>query len=240
MPEEPKFHFPIATLLRDGDAITSAAEAHAELNPRLPAGLVAATRALLGAVSSGDAAAKGKKGGVGALTQEQNARLGQLNKWISRARQTAGLAFKNQDVKLRESFQVGVNEPNDLASILQRARIIVASIKQADNLAALKGKGWLDTDTTAFETAIADLAGTDTTQEAGKGDAKDATGARNRSADTLYDNLLTIQNAADLQWPANAPANAGVRDAFRLNTFPPRGGGNDKKPEPPKPPTPPA
>jgi hypothetical protein len=238
MPEDLSFHFPIPTLLRDGDAITTAAEAHAELNPRLPAGLLAATRALLGAVSSGDAAAKGRKGGVGALTQEQNARLAQLTKWISRARQTASLAFKAQTVKLREEFQVGVNEPNDLASILQRGRVVVASVKQTANLAALKAKGWLDADTTAFEGAITALASTDSTQETGKGEAKDATGARNRDANLLYDNLLTIQNAADLHWPEDVPANAGVRDEFRLQTFPPRGG-NDKKPEPPKPPTPP-
>jgi len=32
---------------------------------------------------------------------------------------------------------------------------------------------------------------------------------------------LTIQNAADLQWPVSNPANAGIRDQFRLNTFPP-------------------
>jgi hypothetical protein len=32
---------------------------------------------------------------------------------------------------------------------------------------------------------------------------------------------MTIQNAADLQWPVSNPANAGIRDQFRLNTFPP-------------------
>src|ERR1019366_7332542 len=37
----------------------------------------------------------------------------------------------------------------------------------------------------------------------------------------LYERLLTIQNAADLQWPVSNPANAGIRDQFRLNTFPP-------------------
>ncbi len=49
MPEELKFHFSIATLLRDGDAVTKAAETHTEINPRLPDGHVAATRALCSA-----------------------------------------------------------------------------------------------------------------------------------------------------------------------------------------------
>jgi hypothetical protein len=240
MPEDLTFHFPLATLLRDGDAITTAAENHAELNPRLSAGHVAATRALLATVAGGDADAKGRKGGVGTLTQDQNAKLDQLNTWMARARKTAGLAFKGQDVKLREEFQVGVNAPNDLASLLQRARIIIAGLKQEGNGAALKAKGWLDADTTAFETVLAALAAVDATQETGKGGAKDATGARNRNANDLYAKLQTIQNAADLQWPEDGAVNAGRRNEFRLGIFPPRGGNGGKtKPTPPAP-TPPA
>jgi hypothetical protein len=55
------------------------------------------------------------------------------------------------------------------------------------------------------------------------------------------DHLLTIQNTADLQWPAESPANGGVRDEFRLTTFPPRGGPAAQEPPapPPQPPTPP-
>jgi hypothetical protein len=45
-----------------------------------------------------------------------------------------------------------------------------------------------------------------------------------------------FQNAADLEWPASDPANAGVRDEFRLNTFQPSGGGST----PPAPTPPPA
>ena len=32
---------------------------------------------------------------------------------------------------------------------------------------------------------------------------------------------LRCQNAADLEFPATDPANAPIRDEFRLNTFPP-------------------
>ena len=41
--------------------------------------------------------------------------------------------------------------------------------------------------------------------------------------------------AADLQWPETDPANAGIRDQFRLNQFPPAGG-NGSTPTPPTPP----
>ncbi len=194
---------------------------------------------MLGTVGADDAAIKGKRSGVGTLTKEQNAKLEKLNKWIANARKTAGLAFKGQDVKLREEFQVGINEPHDLASILQRARIIVASLKKADNAPVLKAKGWLDADTTAFEGVLSSLAVTDATQETGKSSAKDATGTRNRNANLLYDNLLAIQNAADLQWPDDHSANADLRDEFRLNTFPPRGRNGGKPDQPPAPPAPP-
>ena len=45
MPEELKFHFPLSTLLRDGDGIVTAAEAHAEIQARLLDNLISATRA---------------------------------------------------------------------------------------------------------------------------------------------------------------------------------------------------
>jgi hypothetical protein len=42
---------------------------------------------------------------------------------------------------------------------------------------------------------------------------------KNTDATDLYERLMTIQNAADLQWPATNPANAGICDQFRLNTL---------------------
>jgi hypothetical protein len=61
---------------------------------------------------------------------------------------------------------------------------------------------------------------------------------KNADAATLYENLLTIQNAADLEWPATDPANAGVRDEFLLGIFPPDHGGNHASPPAPPQPTP--
>jgi hypothetical protein len=37
----------------------------------------------------------------------------------------------------------------------------------------------------------------------------------------LYEHILTIQNAADLEFPATDPANAPERAEFKLGIFPP-------------------
>jgi hypothetical protein len=235
MTEDLKFHFPIATLLREGDLITTAAEGNAAINPRLPTGHTTATRALIDTVTGDVNAMKNKKGGIGDLTDEQNAALDELNKWTGRAKQTAGLAFKGQAVKLREQFQVGVNDHFDLANIVNRANIILGSVKDPANLAALKTKGWIDADTTAFAAAVSALTSADTTQEGGISGGLDATTVRNHDANALYENLQTIQNAADLQWPADVPANTGVRAAFRMDVFPPRGGNGSTPVTPPTP-----
>ena len=236
-----RMHFPIPVLIRDGQAIVAAAGAHNELTPRLPAGALAQTRALLAQVTAGAGAQKGKRADVGTLTTAQNTGLKALRVWIGKARNTAFLAFRGQDVKLHEEFQVGVNEPHDLGSVVLRADIILAALQKPANLPALKSKGWLEADTQAFAAVRATLGATDETQEKGKGAAKDATGQVQRAAYDLYEALLAMQNAADLQWPAENPAHAGVRDECRLSTFPPRGGGHVANPETPPPaPTPPA
>jgi hypothetical protein len=64
------------------------------------------------------------------------------------------------------------------------------------------------------------------------------TTTKNADAADLYEWLLTIQNAADLQWPVSNPANAGIRDQFRLNTFPPASGNGSATPPTPPPATP--
>jgi hypothetical protein len=76
--------------------------------------------------------------------------------------------------------------------------------------------------------------------QSGQSDTKKATTQKNTDAATLYENILTIQNAADLEWPATDPANAGVRDEFQLGIFPTDHGGNHTPPPTPPPATPPA
>ena len=232
------FNFPLPVLLQDGDTIVSAAEANAAaLTARLPAGFLTATRPLIQQVSDLDAAQKGLAGAAGALTTEQDAKLATLTASTTNLRETAKKAFKGNDVKLHDEFQVGINKPAALGAVIQRARIMLASAQKADNAAALQGKGWIAADTTALSDAITALDDTDNVQESAKVEATGGTGARNRTANDLYDRLLTIQNAANLQWPESNSANATLRAKFRLGLFPPsRPAGSGKPPTPPMPP----
>ncbi len=229
-------HFPIATLTYNGNLIVAAAQAHPQITQRLLANYISDARTLLGKITADVTGQKNAKGELGNLTTAQSANLDTLLHCMNQARKTAKLAFPGQTVKLHQEFQMGAHDKNDLGSILGRADIILASVQS--NLAALKLKGWTDAETTAFTTVRQTFGPATATQQTAKSGAKDSTTTKNTDASELYEKLLTIQNAADLQWPATDPANAGVRDEFRLNTFPPSGGSTPPTPAPPQ--TPPA
>lgn len=231
------FHFPISLLLDQGDKIVAAAEANTAINARLPSNYVSTSRMLIGDVTSGDATQKGDVGEIGTLTIAQNDALKVLLKSVGDAKDTAKRAFKGNDAKLHAEFQVGINKPTDLAAVLERARIVSASLKVAANLTALTAKGWLPADTTKIDTALTTLSGADGSQETAKSDKLGDTGARNTDANDLYERLLTIQNAANLQWPDTDSVNISLRDQFRLGKFPPHGGA--ASPPTPPPATPP-
>lgn len=233
------FHFPLSVLLDQGDKIVAAAETNTGVNGRLPANYVTESRTLIGDVTSGDATQKGDVGEIGTLTLAQQDALKVLQPLIAGAKDTAKRAFKGNDTKLHSEFQVGVNKPTELGAVLERARIVSASLKVAGNLTALTAKGWLPADTVKIDAAITTLTGADGTQETAKSDKLGDTSTRNRDANDLYERLLTIQNAASLQWPADDPDhdNTSIRDQFRLGKFPPHGG--SAPPTTPPPTTPP-
>lgn len=242
MSEPLNFNFPLALLLQESDTIVTAGENNAAvLDVRLPAGYVTATRPLIQQVSAQDAAAKGLAADAGTLTTEQEANLKALIIITTNLRETAKKAFKGNKVKLHDEFQMGVNKPTSLGGVLQRARIMLAAAQKAENTAALQSKGWIAADTTALSDAIAALDSTDDTQEDAKVEATGGTGTRNRTANELYDRVLAIQNAANLQWPAGNSGNDTLRAKFRLGLFPPpRTGGSGTPPTPPTPTPPPA
>ena len=216
-----RIHFPVATLIHNGNFIRAAAQAHPEISTRLAADYLTETANLLVNVISDVASQKTAKGTLGGLTMSQHNSLDVLQHFMNQARKTARLAFPGLTVKLHQEFQMGENAEHNIGALLARADIILASLKNADNLASLKLKGWTDTDTQAFEAARQAFGPAEQYRETAKGGAKDSTTAKAAAAANLYEHLLTIQNAADLQWPATNPNNAGVRDEFRLNTFPP-------------------
>ena len=212
-------HFPVATLTYNGNLIVTAAQAHPEIAARLPDPYVPDTGTLVGKISTDVSGQKFAQGESGDLTVKQNVNLEKLLHCMNQARKTAKLAFPGQTVKLHKEFQMGVHDKSDLGSVLSRADVIIASVQS--NLAALKLKGWTDAETAALTAARKIFDTASPVQQNAISGAKDSTTVKNTDANDLYERILTIQNAADLQWPATDLANAGVRDEFRLNTFPP-------------------
>jgi len=226
-------HIPVPIITHNGSLIIAAAKAHPEIATRLTPAFITAADTLCQKVSGDVAGQKGAKGELGNLTLAQQKNLNTLHQCMAQAAKTAKLAFPNQSVKLHQEFQIGAHGKNDLGSYLGRVDIVLGSIANAANLAALKLKGWTDAETTAFQTARDAFGPAQQYRVKSIGGAKDTTTQKNADAATLYENLLTIQNAAGLEWPAADPANAGVRGEFLLGIFPPDHGGNHAPPAPP-------
>lgn len=236
-------HFPIGTLTLNGQLILAAGAKHPEFAVRLQDGYLAATAAVLAKIPADLSGQKAAKGELAALTKAQAEKLDKLTYAMNQARATAKLAFPGETVKLREEFQVGAQEHNDLGSILTRADIIIASLQTETNAPAIKAKGWIEADTTALASLRDTFPKSIEIKQQTHSGGKAATEVKDADVSNLYERLLTIQNAANLHWPATNPENTRIRDEFRLNTFPPAGG-SSKPATPPSPapapsPTPP-
>jgi len=233
-------HIPVPIITHNGSLIIAAAQNHAEITARLTAAYITAADTLCKQVSGDVTGQKNAKGELGNLTKAQADNLNTLHQCMAQAAKTANLAFPGQTVKLHQEFQIGAHDKNDLGSYLGRVDIVLGSVKDAANLAVLKLKGWTDAETTAFQTARDAFGPAEQYRVKSVSGAKDTTKQKNTDAITLYETILTIQNAADLQWPAADPANAGVRGEFLLGIFPPDHGGNHTQPPTPPQPTPPS
>jgi hypothetical protein len=212
----------MSTLLYEADLIITAAEGQpAFATKRLPKDFVTGIRGRLTDLGGKASAKQSQAATTGDLTQKQNDAVVEMLDLFGKVKETAKRAFVGQDVKLREEFQVGVNSPYDLGAVLQRAKIVLAAAKSASNAAALKEKGWVESDTADFETVIKEVAAVDKSQQASQTISIAGTDDRNTAANALYDDLLTIQNAANIEWSEKDENNRGTRDSFRFETFPP-------------------
>jgi hypothetical protein len=191
-----------------------------QLASRLPKDLLLGSRSLIANVRSMEVAQKNARSTVGKLTTEQNDKLESLQELLGHVRSSAKQAFRGEHVKLREQFRIGGEKRHDLGFIIEEARLVHAACAHEENVAALSTKGWVQSDTERLADAITQLDTTDDVQETAKGSRVDATGEVTRNANELYDNLLAIQNAANIQWPASEASSAGIRGEFRLGTFP--------------------
>ncbi len=227
-----KFTCKMSTLLYDGDLIVTAAEGQSTFaSKRLRTGLVTESRTLVGELGGKDSSAQAQEAVTGELTQQQNNSITEMLDLFGKLKDSARKAFAGDHVKLREAYQVGINTPSDLASILGRAKKARDAAQTAADATALKDKGgWISDDTTALDTAIDDVSDLDKQQQASVIVQIGGTDARNTAANTLYENLLTIQNAADIEWPARVESNRATRESFRLGVFPPSGHGKKEAP----------
>ena len=225
MPHRP--HFPTAILTHQGGLVIAAAKSHTEIGTRLNPTYITAADALCTQVAGDVTGQKTAKGELGNLTTAQKQNLTTLHQCMTQAAKTAKLAFPGgQTVKLHQEFQTGAHDHNDLGSFLSRCDIVLGAVTNTANLPTLKQKGWTDAETTAFQTARSAFGPAEQYRVQQISGAKDTTTQKNTDAATLYEFILTIQNAADLEWPASDPANAGVRGEFLLGIFPPDHGGN--------------
>ena len=239
---ERKFKFNLYTLLGASDTITGAAQDTANapaLNLRLKPPYVTDTVTLTGDIRTKLEERAGKRGDLATLTVAERKLLKAVLNPMSQARETAKRAFKGNNVKLHDEFCVGLSDKS-AGSILGNARIVSASLKKTENVSALADKGWLDADTQKLDDAIAAAAAGLQPQQPGKSDERGQTAFLNTEANDLYDRLLDIQNAADLEWPADDPANVAVRAKFLLGVFPygSPSSGTTPPPTPPAPQTP--
>ena len=252
MPANRTFDFPISTLLRDSkrlhaalvDATTGPAVARRLAKKNPVAGqpdIVFAPRfaAQIQLVENGGIAQSTAVGSIGQMTQEQVEAFAELERLLSGARRSATLAFPKNDARLHSEFQVGIHEPSDFPSEIDRAKKVLAACQtHAD---ALDDHGWIEEDTAALAASIDLLDGGDTEHETAKDQKKGFTQARNLAANALYKMGQSVQNAARLAYPANKAAKDEAilvaRNRFLLDEFPPRGGASagDKPATPPTP-----
>ncbi len=173
-------------------------------------------------------------GSVGQMTGELGEAFTELERLMSGARRSATLSFSGNDPRLHSEFQVGIHDPKDFASEIDRARKIhAACIAHADELSL---QGWIIEDTAALAETINLLDGGDAEHEAAKDTKKGFTQGRTTAANTLYKMCLSIQNAARLAYPstriAKDPSILVARNRYLLEEFPPRGGASAGDPAP--------
>ncbi len=158
------------------------------------------------------------------LTRSQAAAELALRQASVAARASAVLAFPGQDLLLRSEFQVGVQEPTGVNSVLGRARKLLAACQKYSDVLALHG--WTAVSMTALTAAVDGLATTARSQDAAFDVKEGSTADRNAAANALYRQCRTVLNAARFAYPASQathdPSVVLARARFLIGELPPR------------------
>lgn len=221
------FSFPIGTLHRAARRLLGALQDGVIGPPvaaRLSATIIADFSAQIELVAKHDTDQSGAFGTLNVLTRSQDVALADLVRLASLVRRSASLAFPGRHSLLRSEFQVGVHVPEDLSSVLRRARRLLAACgKYPDELAS---QGWNAADTAALSAAIDALSGADQNQEIAADVKRGVTAQRTVAAGALYRQCLLVQNAARIAYSsanvADDPTLVAVRARFLLDEFPTR------------------
>ena len=159
---------------------------------------------------------------MSALTQSQASALLDLTQRTAAARQVALIAFPGEDAMLRGEFQVGGDGPQDMASVVQRARKLLAAC--TDHATDLAPHGWSAAAQAALSSAIDAVANITLNRSAATDAKRGSTCSRNLSANTLYNQCRTVQTIAAMVYPASLadrdPAAVEARARFLMGEFP--------------------
>ena len=184
----------------------------------------------------------GAMGTVHALTHSQAEAALAYRQIATFARRCAVLAFPDQSPLLHSEFSVGIHEPRDLQSVLDRARKLLAAVQA--HSADLAPHGWTGADATALAAATDALEAADGDTSTAADVKLGATARLNGGANALFKLCRKVQNAADFVYPAakasSDPTIVATRARFLLGEFPTRFRGAAKSPAAPAASAPPA
>jgi len=221
------FRFRIGTLHRAAQRLLGALQ-DTTIGPpvaaRLSTTFVADFSAQIELVARRGTDQSGAFGTMNSLTRAQVAAQAELLRLAALARRAAHHAFRGEDSLLRSEFQVGLHNPGDLASVIERADRLLSACRKYP--AELAPNGWSGVDSDIFSAAIDALADADQNQETAADLKAGFTAQRNAAANTLYKQCNLVQNAARMLYTGASteddPAMIEARARYLLDEFPPR------------------
>ncbi len=221
------FGFPIPSLYGEAQRLLTAlqdATIAAPVIARLPATFVADFAAQVALVAQHGTDQSSAKGMTNALTLTKGQAALAYRQIAAYARRCAVLAYPGQGPLLRSEFSVGVHRPQDLHSVLDRARTLLTAVQtHATDLAP---HGWIAADATALADAIDALEAAGGSQSTAADVKLGATAQLHGGSNALYKMCRAVQHTAGIVYPAakvsSDPTIVAVRARFLLDEFPTR------------------
>src|SRR5476649_1942009 len=181
------FGFPIPSLYGEAQRLLTALQDATIATPviaHLPASFVADFAAQVALVAQNGTDQSSAMGTTNALTHSKAETALAYRQIAAYARRCAVFAFPDQDPLLRSEFLVGIHEPKDLHSVLDRARTLLAAVQEHSS--DLAPHGWSAASTTALTAATDALVAAGDDASAAADTKLGATAQLNGGANVLY------------------------------------------------------